>query len=258
MLEYGVNGGIDLKKITATLDKTRLFHNIDRDYLSKYASRMNERVLWKGEILVNEGDLTEGLYLVSEGTLAMQKYSIDGDYVSLQLLEVGDVMGHEFFYGTRNRYTYSVEAVTNANVIYIPRDVLHRFLTDSEQMKENFLRLISDNIDEQYTRIDILSQRNLRMKITRYLLHLHDKSQENTDFLYGDIQRRSTEATPVVELPVSKEITAKLLAMPRPSFSRELVRMEKEGLIRVNGRIIWLLDIHSLVYMGEDDEDEDE
>lgn len=46
--------------------------------------------------------------------------------------------------------------------------------------------------------------------------------------------------------------------MPRPSFSRELVRMEKEGLIRVNGRIIWLLDIHSLVYMGEDDEDEDE
>lgn len=82
------------------------------------------------------------------------------------------------------------------------------------------------------------------------------KSEESTDYLYGDIQHRSTSYS-YVELPVSKEVTAKLLAMPRPSFSRELVRMEKEGLIRVNGKIVWLLDLQALVMMGEDEYEED-
>lgn len=244
-----------MKKIIAALRKSKLFSGLNEKQLEEYINHMNERVLWKGEILVNEGDRVEGLYVVAEGTLAMQKYSIDGDYVTLKLLEPGDCMGQEFFYGTRNRYTYSVEAVNNVVVIYIPRDLMLRFLHDNDGMRTNFLKYISDAVDEQYTRIDILSQRNLRMKITRYLLHLHDKSEENTDYLYGDLQRRSTNVTAFVELPVSKEVTAKLLAMPRPSFSRELVRMEKEGLIRVNGRIIWLLDMRSLIYMGEDDED---
>ncbi|MDD4323301.1 MAG: helix-turn-helix domain-containing protein, partial [Eubacteriales bacterium] len=52
--------------------------------------------------------------------------------------------------------------------------------------------------------------------------------------------------TYAVELPVSKEVVSRLLAMPRPSFSRELISMEKDGLIRVNGRVIWLLDIRGL------------
>ena len=52
--------------------------------------------------------------------------------------------------------------------------------------------------------------------------------------------------TSSVVLPVSKEVVARLLAMPRPSFSRELISMEKDGLIRVSGRNIWLMDLHGL------------
>ena len=49
-----------------------------------------------------------------------------------------------------------------------------------------------------------------------------------------------------IELPVSKEIAAKYLAMPRPSFSRELIAMEKDGLIKVSGRKITLCDVAKL------------
>ena len=247
-----------MESIIAVLEKSKLFNNVDRAYIDKHAIRMNERELWKGEVLVNEGDRVDGLYMVSAGTLAMQKYSIDGDYVSLNILERTDSLGQEFFFGTRNRYTYSIEAVTNAEVIYIPKDLIVRMINDNDTVKANFFKLISDNVNEQYTRIDILSQKNLRMKITNYLLYLHTKHEETTDILYGDVLQRSSETTPYVELPVSKEVTAKLLAMPRPSFSRELVRMEKEELIRVNGRIVWLLDLQSLILMGEDDEDDED
>ena len=53
-------------------------------------------------------------------------------------------------------------------------------------------------------------------------------------------------STPAVEFPISKEMVARLLAMPRPSLSRELISMEKDGLIRVSGRVIWLRDLKQL------------
>jgi hypothetical protein len=53
-------------------------------------------------------------------------------------------------------------------------------------------------------------------------------------------------STPAVELPVSKEVVARLLSMPRPSLSRELISMEGDGLIKVSGRVIWLVDVASL------------
>ncbi len=34
--------------------------------------------------------------------------------------------------------------------------------------------------------------------------------------------------------------------MPRPSFSRELIAMEKDDLLKVSGRIIWLTDLKGL------------
>ena len=39
---------------------------------------------------------------------------------------------------------------------------------------------------------------------------------------------------------------AKLLAMPRPSFSRELINMEKDGYIKVDGREIEILNLREL------------
>ena len=68
---------------------------------------------------------------------------------------------------------------------------------------------------------------------------LHDQLEEEGRSPKDVKQIVSTQA---VELPVSKEVVARLLAMPRPSFSRELINMEREGLIRVSGRVIWLLD----------------
>ena len=102
---------------------------------------------------------------------------------------------------------------------------------------------LSDRIREQNERISILSQRSLRQKISSYLIGLYRKEMQEDS---SDPTPTDPANPPVVELPVTKEIAARLLAMPRPSFSRELVRMEKDGLIQVNGRKIILSDFEAL------------
>lgn len=247
-----------MKKVCSVLADTKLFDGVEHSSFEPYCARTNLRLVWKGEIVVNEGDRCEGVSTVVSGTLAVQKYSADGEYVTLNLLEAGDSFGEEFFFGSHTEYTYSVEAVSNAQIIQVPRDVMFSMLENDEEIRENFMRDLSDRVNEQYTRINILSQRNLRLKIARYLLELHYEKEQEDDRRYGYMQKKKKEAsTPSVELPVSKEVAAKLLAMPRPSFSRELVRMEKEELIKVNGRVIWLTNLEALELDGQIDELED-
>ncbi len=247
-----------MKKVCQVLADTNLFDGIDHSVFEPYCARTNIRLIWKGEIVVNEGDRCEGIYSVVSGTLAIQKYSIDGEYVTINLLEEGDSFGEEFFFGSQREYTYSIEAVSNAQVIHVPKDIMLTMLENDEEMRENFMKTLSDRIMTQNTRINTLSQRNLRLKITRYLLNLHYEKEKDEERRYGYMQKKTDVSTPSVELPVSKEVAAKLLAMPRPSFSRELVRMEKEELIKVNGRVIWLINLKALELDGQIEELEDE
>ncbi len=246
-----------MKKVCEVLGQTKMFDGMDHHLFHTYCSRTSIRLIWKGEIVVNEGDRCEGIASVVSGTLAVQKYSADGEYVTLKLLEKGDSFGEEFFFGQHREYTYSIEAVTNAQIIHVPRDAMMTMLENDEEVRNNFMANLSNKINDQYTRINILSQRNLRLKITRYLLELHYESEEVEDRMYGYMQKKTPVATPSVELPVSKEVAAKLLAMPRPSFSRELVRMEKEELIRVSGRVIWLTNLEALEADGQIEDDFD-
>jgi len=195
-------------------------------------------------VLFNEGDPCTGIGMIMEGQLAMQKYSSSGDFATIELLGPGDIFGEYMIFGTRKNYTVTIEAVTNSKIIFISREMLMSILAQSPGAMNNFLTILSDRIQAQNRRISLLSQKSLRQKIANYLLELLRDQLEKEGESPKTI--RKTVSTQAVELPVSKEVVSRLLAMPRPSFSRELISMERDGLIRVSGRVIWLLDLDGL------------
>jgi len=233
-----------MKKICDTLSETPLFTGLTHELFHNYCNKTTIRLVWKGEVLVNEGDPCTGIGLIIEGQLAMQKYSSSGDFATIELLGPGDIFGEYMIFGSRKNYTVTIEAVTNSKIIFITREMLMSILAQSPGVMSNFLTILSDRIQTQSRRISLLSQKSLRQKIANYLLELLrdqlEKEGENPKTI------RKTVSTQAVELPVSKEVVSRLLAMPRPSFSRELISMERDGLIRVSGRVIWLLDLDGL------------
>ena len=245
-----------MKKVCDILADSKLFAGLDHEMFDQFCSRVSIRLVWKGEIIFNEADRCDSVGLVVSGQLAMQKYSADGDYITVDLLGPGQTFGEDLMFGKQREYPVSIEAVTNSQIILISREILLPLLHDNPALFQNYLGFLSDRIQDKNRRIIILSQRNLRMKIGRYLLDLHRIQEEEDDELYGE-DRKSYVSTPSVELPVSKEVAARLLAMPRPSFSRELVRMEKDGLLKVSGRVIWLTNLEGLKTDGQDEDEDD-
>ena len=55
---------------------------------------------------------------------------------------------------------------------------------------------------------------------------------------------RPAEACSSVELAVSREYLAAYLAVTRPSLSRELSAMQKDGLLKVAGKNLQILDLN--------------
>lgn len=233
-----------MKKLCDVLSDTTLFAGLTHELFHSYCNKTTIRLVWKGEVLFNEGDPCTGIGLIMEGQLAMQKYSSSGDFATIELLGPGDIFGEYMIFGTRKNYTVTIEAVTNSKIIFITREMLMSILSQSPGVMNNFLTILSDRIQAQNRRISLLSQKSLRQKIANYLLELLRDQLEKEGESPKTI--RKTVSTQAVELPVSKEVVSRLLAMPRPSFSRELISMERDGLIRVSGRVIWLLDLDGL------------
>ncbi len=229
-----------MKKLCDVLSDTPLFSGLTHELFHSYCNKTTIRLVWKGEVLFNEGDPCTGIGMIMEGQLAMQKYSSSGDFATIELLGPGDIFGEYMIFGTRKNYTVTIEAVTNSKIIFITREMLMSILSQSPGVMNNFLTILSDRIQAQNRRISLLSQKSLRQKIANYLLELLRDQLEKEGESPKTI--RKTVSTQAVELPVSKEVVSRLLAMPRPSFSRELISMERDGLIRVSGRVIWLLD----------------
>ncbi len=233
-----------MKKLCDFLAMTDLFDGLNHTVYSDYCENTNVHLFWKGEFIVREGDTPYGVGIVLEGQVAKQKYSPDGDSSTLDLLQAGDTFGEDLVFAKDSSYKFNLEAVSAVKVVYVKRDDIYEMINRSPHMLTNLLAILSKHISDQNKRIYTLSQRTLRQKISAYLLDLLEQelAAENRT-LQESLEIVSTQA---VELPASKEVVSRFLAMPRPSFSRELIAMEKDGLIRVSGRVIWLTDLHGL------------
>jgi CRP-like cAMP-binding protein len=250
-----------MQKLCEVISKTILFKGLEHDVFSQYCSKTSIRVAWKGEIIENEGDDCNGIGVLLQGKLALQKYASTGEFSTISLIEEGEMYGEDLLFGTTNQFPMTIEAVTNSKILYIPKSVLIPLMQNNHFLNQNFIKILSDKVRSQNERISLLSQKTLRQKIAFYLLELYKKTlKEKSQIQLAGIHIKSVNTTGsnnkkaisnppedlVIELPVSKEVIAKLLAMPRPSFSRELINMEKDGFIKVDGRNIRIMNLQEL------------
>lgn len=185
--------------------------------------------LVKGELIASEGDICKGLIIIEEGEAAAQKYTHSGEYSTLRILEPGDVFGEDQIQEESGRYTSTLEAITDVTLSFISQSNLISLVERFPTIREGLWKLLLQRIRTSDERVILLSQKSVRSKISYYLLRLSEKQQEAC-----------------VTLPGSREVVAKYLSIPRPSFSRELSAMEKEGMLSLSGRTVEILDKPSL------------
>ena len=104
-----------------------------------------------------------------------------------------------------------------------------RFCFQNEQFFKNLLQLLSEKILILDNRLCLLSRETIRQKICFYLIERYREEQNLT-----------------IHTAVSREKMAEQFAITRPSLSRELSKMKREGLIDLHRDAITIKNLTSL------------
>lgn len=190
-------------------------------------SKSRKKEYPSGTYIFEQGGIPSRLFLLLAGQVQICKDFTSGKRDVLYLVEPGNVFGEIFLFGDKKHYWYDAVAVTDVSVLEMPWDFFYHFCTNAcdhhKQLTQNMLEILSENNFRITRKLHIVSTSSLRERIAIWLI---DSMDENA----------------LVELHMNREQLADFLGVARPSLSRELMKMQKDGLIEVGRKSIRICD----------------
>ncbi len=211
------------------LESSKLFQLITEEETQRIlkCSKARMRQHPAGTYIFEQGGVPTRLFLLLAGQVQICKDFTSGKRDVLYLVEPGNVFGEIFLFGDRKKYWYDAVAVTDVSVLEMPWDFFYHFCSNAcdhhKQLTQNMLEILSEDNFKITRKLHIISTSSLRERIAIWLI---DSMNENS----------------VVELRMNREQLADFLGVARPSLSRELMRMQKDGLIEVSRKTIRICD----------------
>lgn len=178
----------------------------------------------KNDIIFMEGDTPETLFVLVEGKVSICKDSVSGKRMLLtDIVCSGDLFGEIYVFMGKEEYDIYALANEDTAVLEIQSQL---FFSKKEKVvsadiiiMQNLLRLFAAKAYVLNEKVKILGSGGIREKIVRYLSN-------------------NQKADGTIQLYCTREEMADYLNVARPSLSREIGKMEEDGLIKVNGKKI--------------------
>lgn len=207
-----------------------LFEGLPPQHLENINALAVEKTFQRGETIFFEGDEGIGFYMVGEGRVKIYKVSPAGKEHILHIFGEGEPFGEvPVFHG--QPFPATAEALVTTKTIFFPRDRFVKLVEANPSLALNMLAVLSLRLRRFTSQIESLSLKEVPARLANYLLYLSQEQGGRDD----------------IELDISKGQLASLLGTIPETLSRIFARMSEEGLIRVEGRNIFLLDKKGLM-----------
>jgi CRP-like cAMP-binding protein len=219
---------LDIKK---ALNSNILFKNFSNQDVNNFLVSSHYRILSyeAGQIIAIEGDPLLGIGLVLEGTLEIQKHYPSGKTLVIDQLTAGDVFGEVVIFSSKNIFPSSIVSTTASKIMFVKKDNLLKTCFQNKNFLRNLLQLLSEKILLLNNRLHFLSRGTIRQKICFYLLE-HYRNQKSLH----------------ISTSISREKMAEQFGITRPSLSRVLNNMKRDGLIDIRKKVISIKDLDLL------------
>lgn len=183
-----------------------------------------------GDIIAIEGNSCDSVGVILEGNIEIHKSFSSGKLVTINHFEIGNIFGEALLFSGSHTYPATIISSDSSKIMFIGRNDIIQLMTLDTRVLNNFVGVLSNRILMLNQRITNLSLDTLRKKITNMLLVEFKK--QNSNYL---------------TIPYSRKKMAEMLNIPRPSLSRELVKMKDDGLIDFYKNDIKILDLEALI-----------
>lgn len=220
-------------QIAEVLRKAQLFAGLSPSEMDLLASRAVRKFYDAGEIIINEGEPCAGFYVVMGGRVKIFKSSMGGREQVLAMEGPGSSVAElPVFDG--GRYPASVAAVESTEMVFISRKDFHTFCLEHPAVALKVLAVVGSRLRRLVGIIEELSFTTIRHRLISHLLRLAQ-----------DIGEKTAQGV-AFTLPGSHQELAHQIGTVRELVSRNLSRLQAEGLIEVDARRIVIKDVNAL------------
>ena len=220
-----------MNELIETLRESTLFKGFGNADMSRLLAGTRYRVsaYSRNQVIALEGDDASSVGIVLEGIIEVQKIYPSGRAITISRLSRGDIFGEAIIFSRKKIYPATIVSTGSSRVLFLSGADILRLCATNAIFLNNFMGILSNKVLMLNERLKNLSYQTIREKIASYLAEEY-KKQKNLK----------------LKMLVSRREMAEQFGIPRPSLSRELVSMKKDGLIDFDRQTITILDIKAL------------
>jgi len=190
------------------------------------------RTYEKGELIFMEGDPCAGLFIIESGHVRIFKSSPSGREQVLTVEGPGSSVAELPVFDGGN-YPASTAAVDNARIYFTSKQDFHSLCIVHPQVPLKVLKVVGGRLRKLVGIIEELSFTTVRSRLISVLLRLAQSGKKT---------REGIE----IQLPPSNQELASEIGTVRELVSRNLSRLQAEGLIRLDAKTVVIPDVQRL------------
>jgi CRP-like cAMP-binding protein len=221
------------QELTEFLGQTALLQNLSEQSLKQVADIGTLQSFQAGGLLFADGDECQGSFIVLEGQVKVFKYAETGREQIMGMLGPGEYLaGVPAFDG--RRYSANAVALDSLQVLFLPRESFLELLRRDPTLSFNLLTIFSHHLRRFAQLIETVSLKEVSGRIATYLLLLSHQAGNSE----------------VVELAITKAQLAAFIGTVPETLSRVLQKMGRDGLLKLDGNTITILDFQELTALA--------
>ncbi len=216
-----------------TLAKVPIFSGLTETELGFIAPRIVPRRYSTSEMIFAEGEPCAGLFVVESGNVRIFKSSVTGREQVLSIDGPGSSIAELPVFDGGN-YPASAMAMDDVTLLFVSKHDFHALCLAHPEVPLKVLRVVGARLRRLVGIIEELSFTTVRHRLANYLLRLAQKSG------------KQIKEGLVVDLPITNQELAAQIGTVRELVSRNLSRLQAEGLLKIDGRNILIVNLKAL------------
>src|SRR5579864_1075714 len=216
-----------------TLTRVPIFSGLSEAELSFLAQRTVSRRFSAGETVFAEGEPCAGLFVVESGHVRIFKSSPGGREQVLSIEGPGSSVAELPVFDGGN-YPASVTAIDDANLLFVSKQDFQSLCITHPQVSLKVLRVVGARLRRLVGIIEELSFTTVRHRLAAFLVRLANREGVRTG------------SSVAVTLPDNNQEIASQIGTVRELVSRNLSRLQVEGVIELEGRKVTIRDIKAI------------
>lgn len=214
---------------TLSYHQTRCFEKLtgeQRDFLNANSVKIKYR---KGEVICKQGGFVSHVMFMEKG-LAKVFLENGSNTLVLRVIPDGSFLGLASISETHSTFPYSAMSYMDSDIRQIDVKAFRQLMEQNTDFVKEIIDILSANSIQIYGRFFCLTYKQAFGRLADILLCLSDRIFRNTEF----------------DLPLSRKELAELSGMSPETVIRMLKEFNEEGLIKMDGKSIEVIDYQRL------------